>query len=391
VYERLATPAAAAHLLALLLAQAATASAPQRRRLMRGLRACACQPVGASPPALRALLVVEVDAATHALTAWRHAEALGGTGAAAPSAAITLLQVVAADEVTLGIESVFDLLALLYPGVDMRGVLANYSRGGPVRRAYVAEMLDNLLDTATKRRLLPLLEAENCEQRATLLLPAVHPPAGPAWAALAAWASDARGAGLLRACALFAAHAAGAPATALAQGLPAAVAWPGPGERVHHETLAWLRAGAPSPKERKTMLTIEKMLVLESVPLFAAVRQEALAEAAASAQEVELATGATLFEQGEVGSSLYVIASGRLRAEVDGRAVAEMGEREVVGEMAVLDAEPRSASVVALQDCLLLRLTSDNLDQLMSEDVAVARGIIEMLCRRLRLRDAAQR
>lgn len=64
--------------------------------------------------------------------------------------------------------------------------------------------------------------------------------------------------------------------------------------------------------------------------------------------------------------------------------VGELGERNVVGEMAALDPEPRSASVSALDDSLLLKLTSEDLDLLMSEDVEVARGIIQTLCRRLR-------
>jgi len=56
----------------------------------------------------------------------------------------------------------------------------------------------------------------------------------------------------------------------------------------------------------------------------------------------------------------------------------------VVGEMAALDPEPRSAQVRATQDALLLRLTDQDLDLLMSEDAEVARAIIQTLCRRLR-------
>ena len=61
-----------------------------------------------------------------------------------------------------------------------------------------------------------------------------------------------------------------------------------------------------------------------------------------------------------------------------------VGERDVVGEMAALDPQPRSARVSALQEALLLRLTDQDLDLLMSEDAEVARAIIQTLCRRLR-------
>lgn len=73
-----------------------------------------------------------------------------------------------------------------------------------------------------------------------------------------------------------------------------------------------------------------------------------------------------------------------------GERVNVVGDREVVGEMAVLDPEPRSATVVALTDCVLLRITSEDLDLLLSEDVEVARGIIQILCQRLRSRDVGQ-
>jgi len=137
-----------------------------------------------------------------------------------------------------------------------------------------------------------------------------------------------------------------------------------------------------------TMLTIEKMLVLKSVALFGAVREEYLAHAAEAASEVRLAAGQALFAEGDAGDALYVVASGRLEVRVRGQRVGEIGERDVVGEMAVLDPEPRSAAVLALQPSLLLRITAEDVDLLMAEDVEVARGIIQTLCRRLRQRNA---
>jgi CRP-like cAMP-binding protein len=137
------------------------------------------------------------------------------------------------------------------------------------------------------------------------------------------------------------------------------------------------------------MMMIEKLLVLRSVPLFAAVRDEYLSSVAAAATELALAAGATLFEEGDAGDALYVIASGRLSVRVQGREINTVGECEVAGEMAVLDPEPRSATLVAIGDCRLLRITGEDLEALMAADDEVARGIIQMLCRRLRQRDMA--
>ena len=135
------------------------------------------------------------------------------------------------------------------------------------------------------------------------------------------------------------------------------------------------------------MLTIEKMLALRNVPLFAAVRDGELTAVATSATHVVLAAGETLFREGDAGDALYVVVGGALGVQIRGRQVTTLGEHEVVGEMAVLDPEPRSATVVALQDSQLLRIAAESLEALMAADPALARGVIQALCRRLRQRD----
>jgi len=64
--------------------------------------------------------------------------------------------------------------------------------------------------------------------------------------------------------------------------------------------------------------------------------------------------------------------------------LATLGDGEVFGEMAVLDPEPRMASVSAIEDTLLLRMDGSALQDLMTEYDEIARGIVRMLCRRLR-------
>ena len=63
-----------------------------------------------------------------------------------------------------------------------------------------------------------------------------------------------------------------------------------------------------------------------------------------------------------------------------------MGAREVFGEMALLDAEPRSASVTADEETLLLCLDQEDFFELMEDHSAIARGIIQVLSQRLRAR-----
>jgi CRP-like cAMP-binding protein len=55
-----------------------------------------------------------------------------------------------------------------------------------------------------------------------------------------------------------------------------------------------------------------------------------------------LAPGATLVEQGERGDELFLLLDGTLTAEVDGRALAELGPGSIVGERALLEGPPRA-------------------------------------------------
>lgn len=135
------------------------------------------------------------------------------------------------------------------------------------------------------------------------------------------------------------------------------------------------------------MLTaLERVLVLRSVGLFAETPAPILAEIAAILAEEALPAGRQVFAQGDPGSSMYVIVSGRVRVHSGGRTLNLLGPRQVFGEMAMLDPEPRSASVTALEDTLLLRVDHAAFLELMADRSEVAGGIIRVLTGYLRER-----
>jgi HEAT repeat protein len=129
---------------------------------------------------------------------------------------------------------------------------------------------------------------------------------------------------------------------------------------------------------------IEKVIILKSVSIFAETPPAVLAEVANLLEEVTLRPQQRLLTKGEPGRSLYLIVNGRVRVHDGEQTVNVLGPRTIVGEMAVLDLEPRLASVTALEDTLLLRLDQDALYDLMSDRVEVTRGIIRVLSGRLR-------
>ena len=135
------------------------------------------------------------------------------------------------------------------------------------------------------------------------------------------------------------------------------------------------------------MLTIiEKVIALKRAAVFAQVPDEALAELATCLEEVEYSAGQTVFQKGDLGDCLYVIVDGGIRIHDGDRTLNDLHAGEVFGEMAALDAEPRSASATASEDTLLLRLDQEPLYEIMEDRIEVARGIIRVLSRHLRAR-----
>src|SRR5262245_40799984 len=101
---------------------------------------------------------------------------------------------------------------------------------------------------------------------------------------------------------------------------------------------------------------------LRATELFGRLDEVALAKVAESLEWDQIDGGETLFRQGERGEALYIVVSGRLRVTVareDGSewVVREVGRGENVGELSVLTEEPRSATVSAVRDTDLARLT----------------------------------
>ena len=137
------------------------------------------------------------------------------------------------------------------------------------------------------------------------------------------------------------------------------------------------------------LATVEKVIILKTVRIFTETPDAILAEVASILDEIEVNAGDTIFEKGDVGRCMYIIVDGTVRVHDGERTICHLGERDIFGELAVLDPEPRSASVTAIDDTRLFQLEQDAFYELMADRIEVARGIIRVLSRQLRAQTAS--
>lgn len=154
------------------------------------------------------------------------------------------------------------------------------------------------------------------------------------------------------------------------------------------ETAVWTmqQLSARAPKGESPMLvTIEKVMLLKVVDLFSETPDEILVEVAERLHELAVSAGTTIFERGERGESLYIIISGGVEVFNGDTILDRLGPRQLFGEMALLDAEPRAASVRTVAETRLLRLDQEAFYELMDDRIEIAYGVIHVIVKRLRM------
>ena len=129
---------------------------------------------------------------------------------------------------------------------------------------------------------------------------------------------------------------------------------------------------------------MEKVLILKSVSIFKDTPEPILADLAPLMEEEEFEQEMIIFNEGEIGESMYIIHQGEVRIHKGSTNLAILTEKEVFGELALLDPEVRSASATTTADCILFRIDQEPLYEVIDSRPEVAKGFIQILCRRLR-------
>ena len=133
----------------------------------------------------------------------------------------------------------------------------------------------------------------------------------------------------------------------------------------------------------------ERVALLGHVRLFAGLTDEDLKAIAELAVSRQYAGGEVVFREGDGGDTCYIVRSGLVRAirqHSDGRSItlAHFGAGDIFGELAMFDAEPRSATVDVIEDAEVIGIPGRDMQRLMREHPEIAVKLNAALAQRLR-------
>jgi len=131
--------------------------------------------------------------------------------------------------------------------------------------------------------------------------------------------------------------------------------------------------------------TLEKTIILKSVDLFKSIPAENLSKVAQITDEVSFDANASIFAEGDYGDSLFIVVNGNVRIHKGQQELAMLGKGTCLGEMALLDDEPRSADATVTEDSILFKIEQEGFYEVMGSQSDIMEGIIKLLTSRLRV------
>ena len=131
--------------------------------------------------------------------------------------------------------------------------------------------------------------------------------------------------------------------------------------------------------------TLEKTIILKSVDLFKSIPAENLSRVAQITDEVSYDANSSIFAEGDYGDSLFIVVDGNVRIHKGQQELAMLGKGTCLGEMALLDDEPRSADATVTEDSTLFQIEQEGFYEVMGSQSDIMEGIIKLLTSRLRI------
>ena len=126
-----------------------------------------------------------------------------------------------------------------------------------------------------------------------------------------------------------------------------------------------------------------KVEALKRAPLFQGLSRKELVQLARLSEDLEVPPGNVLCKEGETGQEFFVIIDGKVEVKAKGKRVASLGAGDFVGEIALLERIPRTATVTAETPLRFFVLTRESFRHLVDQNPTVERKVLRALALRL--------
>jgi CRP/FNR family transcriptional regulator, cyclic AMP receptor protein len=123
--------------------------------------------------------------------------------------------------------------------------------------------------------------------------------------------------------------------------------------------------------------------LLARVPLFAGLSKEQLRQIGSLMTRLDVGAGKVLARQGDVGREFVILLEGEVEIVRDGKVVATRGAGDYVGEIALLDNRPRTATVTAKTDVAAEVLNRAEFSSLLATSPELSNEVMATMARRL--------
>ena len=122
---------------------------------------------------------------------------------------------------------------------------------------------------------------------------------------------------------------------------------------------------------------------LAGVPLFAGLSKEQLRQIGSLMTRLDVRAGKVLARQGDIGREFVILLEGEVEIARDGKVVATRGAGDYVGEIALLDDRPRTATVTAKTDVAAEVLNRAEFSSLLATSPDLSNEVMATMARRL--------
>jgi CRP-like cAMP-binding protein len=129
--------------------------------------------------------------------------------------------------------------------------------------------------------------------------------------------------------------------------------------------------------------------MLEKCSLWAGLDRQDLKAIMKVSKQQDFQNGETIVKKGDEGSGFYLVLEGAVEVRSNGKTLAKLGPGHFFGEMSVVDTQPRSADVIAVEPSRALVLSTWAFKSLVSERPRIAVKMLQEFVRRLRNTDRA--